>query len=499
MKRLLYLTILLASSLFVPAQSLTRGILYRVESGATRSNGESHAPFWLTSNRYGFLSTLPNSGYLRASLSRPASADSLRAWQHSYGIDLAVAYNHTSSLIVQQAYYDISWRKMQLSIGSKERPSALKNPLLSSGGLTFGMNARPIPQVRFEVPEYIAIPGTRGWLHVKGYLGYGLYTDNHWQKDFIARGQRYTLNALHHAKAGFLKIGDEQRFPLYFEGALEMATQFGGHAYNVTWGRKETVTEDFRLGNGIKDFFKAFIPLGGDPTDGEGYANASGNHLGSWHFALTYAPANWKIRAYYEHFFEDHSMMFLDYGWQDGLAGLEITIPQNPFVHTFLYEFMNSKDQAGPVYHDHTPQIPDQISAVDNYYNHTLYPGWQHWGMSQGTPFILSPIYNLDGTNRIQFTHNRVQSHHIGICGTPISGLSYRLLLSHSKHWGNYNIPLLDTREQSSGLFEVSYAPTRWAKGCQLTAAMAYDHGTVLGNNWGGMISLRKCGILSGK
>lgn len=491
----LFLIQAIAIGLF--AQSPANGIRYQVESGIVWSGGHANAPFWINSNRYGFLSASPNSGYLRTGLFRSAQTDSTKQWKHEYALDMAVAYNHTSGFIIQQAYYDISWKRMRLSIGSKERPSALKNPILSSGGLTFGMNARPIPQVRFEVPEYLAIPGTRGWLHVKGYLGYGLYTDNGWQKDFVAPGQRYTLNALHHAKAGFLKIGNEKKFPLYFEGALEMAAQFGGTAYNVTWGRQEVATENFKLGNGIKDFFKAFIPLGGDPTDGDGYANVSGNHLGSWHFSLTYAPADWQIRAYYEHFFEDHSMMFLDYGWQDGLAGLEITLPRNPFVHTFLYEFMNSKDQAGPVYHDHTPQIPDQISAVDNYYNHTLYPGWQHWGMSQGSPFILSPIYNLDGNRRIQFTHNRVQSHHIGICGAPISELSYRLLLSHSKHWGTYATPLLDTQEQTSALLEFTYSPTRWVSGWQLKCAIGYDHGTVTGNKLGGLFSIAKSGILT--
>lgn len=491
----LSITLLIAATL--SAQSLTDGIRYHAESGVIWSGGHDNAPFWLTSNQYGLLSTSSSSGYLRAGVFRSAQADSTRQWRHAYGLDMAVAYNHTSSLIVQQAYYDISWKCMRLSIGSKERPSALKNPHLSSGGLTFGMNARPIPQIRFEVPEYLTIPGTRGWLHIKGHLGYGLYTDNGWQKDFVAPNQRYTLNAIHHSKAGFLKIGNEQKFPLYFEGALEMATQFGGTAYNVTWGRQETATEDFKLGHGIKDFFKAFIPLGGDPTDGEGYANASGNHLGSWHFSLTYQPSTWKVRAYYEHFFEDHSMMFLDYGWEDGLAGLEVTLPQNPFIHTFLYEFMNSKDQSGPVYHDHTPQIPDQVSAVDNYYNHTLYPGWQHWGMSQGSPFILSPIYNLDGSHRLHFTHNRVQAHHMGICGTPIPQLTYRLLFSHAKHWGTYATPLLDTREQSSALLELTYTPTRRASGWQLKGSVGYDHGTVLGNSLGGLFTISKCGILT--
>lgn len=491
-------------------QALQQGLTYNVESSVAWSNDENFAPFWLTSNRHGLFSTESNSGFLKAGIFRSTQEDSQRNWQHGYGLELVGAYNHTSSFFIQQAYYDIAWKGMQLSIGSKERRSALKNPLLSSGGLIFGTNARPVPQVRFELPEYITIPGTNDWIHIKGFLGYGMYTDNNWQKEFVSPGQRYTLDALHHVKAGYMKIGNEEKSPFYFEGALEMATQFGGHAYNVKWGRQEIKTNDFKMGSGIKDFFEALIPMGGDATDGEttdgeSYANASGNHIGSWHFSFTYAPEDWKIRAYYEHMFEDHSMMFFEYGWEDGLVGLEVTLPKNPFVHSFLYEFMNSKDQSGAVYHDHTPEISDQISAIDNYYNHLLYTGWQHWGMSMGSPFMISPIYNTskhtnlyyDITGSLNFYYNRMQTHHIGLCGSPMKGLDYRLLVSHSKHWGSYSMPLIDTEEQTSALLELTYSPTHW-NGWQVKGSFALDNGnTILGNNCGGMISICKHGILT--
>ena len=69
-----------------------------------------------------------------------------------------------------------------MSIGSKERHSEFNNPLLSSGGLTFSGNARPIPQVRIGIPEYTLVPGTKSWLAFKGHIAYGLFTDDGWQK-----------------------------------------------------------------------------------------------------------------------------------------------------------------------------------------------------------------------------------------------------------------------------------------------------------------------------
>ena len=138
-----------------------------------------------------------------------------------------------------------------------------------------------------------------------------------------------------------------------------------------------------------------FIPSGGssDTPLGE-QTNIYGNHLGSWNFSLTwYAPKDWTIRPYYEHYFEDHSQMFGEYGWKDCLAGGEITFPKNPVVSSFVYEYISTKDQSDSVYWDHTSEIPEQVSGTDNYYNHGIYTGWQHWGM--GIRESASHVSNL--------------------------------------------------------------------------------------------------------
>ncbi len=36
--------------------------------------------------------------------------------------------------------------------------------------------------------------------------------------------------------------------------------------------------------------------------------------LGSWNFALAWKPkSDWSVKLYYQHFYEDHSMLFFDY------------------------------------------------------------------------------------------------------------------------------------------------------------------------------------------
>lgn len=502
------------------AQKSDKGISYAVESGIICGADDSFAPMWLTANRHGLVSAEANSGYLKAGIFRSNERDSLRNWRHAFGLELAVAWNNSSSFIVQQAYYDLSYRWLQLSIGSKQRPSELKNALLSSGGLTFGTNARPIPQIRVEVPEYIAFPGTKEWLHVKGHISYGMYTDDKWQKDFVAPKERYTQNALHHSKAFFFKIGNEKRAPVIYEGGIEMATQFGGTAYNVSYGRREPMKGNFEMGHGLKDFWYALVPFGssGDPTDEE-FTNVTGNMLGSWHASLTWNFKKWKIRAYYEHFFEDHSMIidefawdeYIDnfgddglksyippiipgeYYWRDGLYGIEISLPHNRWLNQVLYEYIGTKEQSGPIYHDETPHVSDQISGRDNYYNHNIYNGWQHWGMSMGTPFMISPIYN--SKKQLMFKNNRAIVHHVGLAGNPTAALSYRVLFSHAKYWGTYHEPLIDTFEKTSALLELTYNPVSW-KGWQVSGAFAFDYGGIPGNSIGGGIVVRKTGLL---
>ena len=72
-------------------------------------------------------------------------------------------------------------------------------------------------------------------------------------------------------------------------------------------------------------------------NDGD-YENVAGNQTGNWYFDLMYKGKGWKVKAYAEHFFEDHSQLFVQYGWKDMLWGIETEFPKNPFVSSFVAE-----------------------------------------------------------------------------------------------------------------------------------------------------------------
>ncbi len=480
------------------AQSaLTRAghnVEYSAEAAVTTGTGDD-SPLWLTANRHGMSSVEKNNGYLRAGVFHRAETDSASHWRIGYGIDAAVAYNFTSTVVLQQLYADFDWRFLRLTAGAKEYDMQLKNPYLSSGSQTFGSNARPVPQVRIAIPEYVSITGRSDWAAVKGYIGYGMMTDGRFQRDYCAEGQLYTRHALYHAKAGYLRVGNEAKFPLTLEGGLEMACEFGGTTYNATsWDG--TLSQPVKNPKGAKAFLDAFLGTGGDSTDGDGYANATGNTLGSWLLRLNYKGRGWRVSAYYDHFFEDHSMMFGQYGWRDGLIGIEAQLPANRVADGIVYEYLTTTYQSGPVYHDHTDAVPDQVSGMDNYYNHNLYAGWQHWGQAAGNPLIFSPLYEHNGS--LAFTGNRLRAHHVGVTGAPCAALRYRVLYTHERNLGTYSAPYRRARSTHSLLCEADYrfarkdgTPSGWRAGL----SVALDHGTLLGNNLGFQLRVAKTGV----
>ena len=217
---------------------------------------------------------------------------------------------------------------------------------------------------------------------------------------------------------------------------------------------------------------------------------------GEYSGSISFAPGNgWCFRPYWEHYFEDHSQMTFEYGpWKDGLWGVEITFPQNKFISKFVYEFMATKDQTGAVNHDYTPEVPEQVSGGDNYFNHYLYGAWQTWGMSIGTPLAISPLYNR--THTIYIYNTRIIANHFALEGNPVEGLDWRFLLTFSKNWGTYRYPLKDVLNNCNGLLELKYSCKK-PKGLYVAGSIAWDKGKLLGNNFGALIGLGYQGSFS--
>ena len=466
----------------------TSSVEGEVSLSGEANNG--YSPFWMHANQNGLNEIIGSSVTLNAYVGHD-DHDKPGNWHLSWGLGVQVDYDGEFRVLVPDAFVDFDYKKVCLSVGSKIRRNNELKGDLTSGSQTFGNNALPVPSVRFELPEYWNISP---WIGIKGHFSYGMMTDGNWQKDYLqpddaaAFKPRYAKNILLHTKAGYLRVGNVEKFPLTLEGGLEMATQFGGTVYNYG-----DANETIEMPSGIKDFVKAIYSGGSDATDGP-YANAGGNTLGSWLVALTYHGKGWKAKAYFDHFFEDHSQMFMQYGWYDGLVGFEVELPENRFVSRFCYEYIKTTDQTGPISHDHTEALPTQISGGDDYYNHVLYQGWQHFGIPMGNPFYFSPLYREDGS--LLFDANRFKAHHLALAGTPVKGLDYKLHFSYVSSWGTYNLPFENPKYQTSLGLSLAWAPEHLGRlnlpGWSLGLDLGWDKGSIIGDNTGACLAITK-------
>lgn len=490
---------------------LGHNIEYSVESQATLSEGKT--PLWLNANKYGLSSLDKENGYLRGRVERKLSTDSARRWGVGYGLDMAVASHFTSTLVLQQAYAEGRWLHGVLTIGAKQYPMELKNNRLSSGSQTFGINARPVPQVRIALPKYWTIPGFGRWLHIKGHIAYGKTTDDNWQEDFTDKKSKYTSGTYYHSKAGYIMIGNEDRFcPWSIELGIESATIFGGKSYQFDQAGNETI---IKSGSGLSSFYHALIPGGGDaPEKGTIYQNEEGNFNGSLLARFNYEADSWRLGIYGDKYFEDFSSLaqvdydgygtgenwnkkektrFFLYDFKDWLLGMELNLKQGTWLRNIVFEYLYSKYQSGPVYHDHTQGASDHIAGRDDFYNHYIYTGWQHWGQVMGNPLYRSPIYNTDG--RIEIEDNRFMALHLGVDGQPAERFGYRVLATYQEGLGTYDNPYTKQHHNVSFMVEGTYDfPHQW----RLQGAYGMDFGKILGGiNYGFQLTISKSGVFS--
>lgn len=497
--------IILSVLLLALSSKAQTDISWEVTMQSTNSTGD-YTPLWLNANKHGLSSLEKNNGYLQAGINKPLESDSVRRWSYGFGASLVGAYNFTSPVVVQEAYVEGRWLKGVLTLGSKEWEMELKNDTLSSGSQTFGINARPVPQLRIALPDYWTFAG--GWLGIKGHISYGMTTDDGWQKDFTDKKSKYTENVLYHSKAGYIRIGNVEKSRLSVELGLEMASLFGGTSYRK-WENGELV--GVKNSTSFSSFWNAFV-CGGNDVGETIYQNVEGDMLGSWVARINYDAPTWNLGVYADHYFDDHSSMFLldydgygegsewnekkdnkylFYGLKDIMLGAELTLKKCSWIKKAVVEYLYTKYQSGPIYHDHTANIPDHIGGRDRYYNHGIFTGWQHWGQVMGNPLYLSPIYNTDGT--IEVKDNRFVAWHGGISGSITTSLDYRLLATYQKGWGTFGALYPSPRHNTSVLAEATYNIHK--SGWQFVAALGMDKGELLGDNFGFQLTVSKKGI----
>lgn len=449
-----------------------------IESAGTLTDG-NFAPFWITSNNNGIGSEKTNNGYIRSALvfNNHLFKNKLKI---SLGTDIIVAHNLQSDFYFHQLYANFKYRKLELSIGAKERNSLFKNKNLSSGGLALSNNFRPLPQIEFGIPEFTDVPLSKGYLQIMGGLSFGKFLDNDYKKHHGKDGN-YGLDVLYHKKYAFLKFENNPRWNFII--GTELNTQWGGDLYRKgEWWIKSPTN--------FKNFLKILVPGGGDSNATESdQVNILGNVNGSFHFIFNYNANNFHIKTYYEHFFEDKSGIRFR-NMPDGLYGLEINLNKKQLISTILFEYIYTRDQSGS---NKNPDGSVRLKGNDNYYNHGEYGSMTYYGSVLGNPLLVSPMYNSNGYNRsIYIYQNKIIAYHFGISGNINNELQHRIVLTYSRNYGSPLKLIQSHYTQFSSLAEVIYQPVN-LKSWTFSGAIAYDNAKhTIGKNFGGHLKIAK-------
>jgi hypothetical protein len=444
-------------------------------TGAT----DAQAPFWLVAGRHGRLGRAAGHALGRAALTlAPAPGRRLTL---SAGLDVLARASGTptargaSAAYVHQGYLRLHAGPARLTAGRIEHVQGLIDTTLSAGGTTWSANATPVPAVRLDLARYVGVPGTRGFVAVRGSFAHGWF-----------EADRFVERAYLHSKQLYLRFLPE-RVPVQVHA---------GVVHNVMWAGTHPELGD--LADGWRAFRRVVFQQeleGDEGLPGEGRNSAVGNAVAAYDVAVAGRARGWRGRAYRQFYIETGVSAQLRSPW-DGLWGVSLRrAPEagGRLVERVVYEHLRFVRQNARY------DLPGALGrrGRERYYTSTDYEdGWTYAGRILGTPLVLLDAdaprlarTDLPGGTPFAVASNIVVAHHLGLAGQVAPGWRYRALVTYHRHHGSRDNRLARRRDQVSALAEVT-ARVWPARGLAATAALALDAGQVFADRAGLLVGL---------
>lgn len=475
---------------------------------------QHYLPHWITANRFGVF----NDGEYYAGLLRgdiKSTYKITKEFSFDAGIDAIAKYpfikGQSQSVFFQQAYLSAKYSVFKLTGGRKERTLGTHAEGLSTGSLALSGNARPVPMILLEVPEYSPVPFTKGYIKFKG-----TYAHQWLEED------RLVKNPYLHEKSFYLKFGGDLK--INFSAGLVHYVVWGGET-----DRYGKLPQDFGnymnlvLGKSAED-----VDLTNPNLIGE-VANAVGDHFGVYDFALYAKLKSIDVTVYHQTPFEDWTGTRL-FRNKDRLLGINFKSKAFKWIESVAYEYLYTLYQSGPGRPGGAgKQAPElygyHYGGRDNYYNNYLYKtGWVYHNRIMGTPLFYTKarmrLYDSDFVDpdgkkfNFNVVNNRVVAHHVGLQGELSKSIRYKLLSTFTRNygtygginggitrWGSIENPDLEyafkpAKNQNYFLLEIESHP--FSKSWSLLTAIAWDTGALY-HNFGTLIGLRRKGIVRTK
>lgn len=482
---------------------------YGLELRANASHGD-FAPYFIGSNNFGL--TPSRQGMLTIGRIRRTMTHNGR-WDFGFGAEISAGHTSgrryaryhsdddmwgsvyvspTGDVTLRELYGEVRFKSLALTVGLKKYGSAIANDDIASGDFTHSNNARPVPQVRIGLVDFRDIPFTKGALQIQATLAYGKFTDNKYVREQYNH-YNYHINqgSLYNYKRVYFRTKPSEPLSVIF--GMQSASQFGGVTSFYYYGEK---LYDMKLSKSLRSFLEVTVPFLGNGKEGF----YTGNSLGSWDLKARYRlPGGDKLYAYFEWPWEDGSGIGRRNGW-DGIWGVEWkAADEGTLISGAVVEYIDFRNQSGPIHWapgDYPGStITESCTGGDDYYNNSMYNSYANYGMSMGSPLMLSPYYNLDGYPA--YLHTRTRGVHAGVKGCLGSKVDYRVKFSWQQAWGSGRLPRANALYNTSWMAEGSYDASSLVKGLRITGAIAMDRGALRGNNFGAMISFTYSGILN--
>ena len=479
---------------------------YQAETFGSVASGE-HTPFWMVNHNWGMTALEANNFYVRGGVFHRQRIN--KDWSWDAGIDLAGGSSSPYGKVwVQQLYGRLNWKIWRIDLGPREEYVSFLNPYLSSGDFTNSNNARPLPQLKGSIPDFVLIPYTKGNVFFKGDCSIGKYLDGQWQEDHARpTSSIYAKDVLDHRKSLYFRFGDiETRHKMQFIFGVVHVAQWGGTLYGYEWaenvGWQHAVQKQ---PTGVGDFLRVFLAREGSASSSlTDRSYVAGSHWGAYLFKWDYKlPNDDRLSVYLNHFFEDGSGMTFE-NYRDGLRGLEYKTKKKGWISGAVFEYIYTKQQTGPIHFnitmddEHQAKLISKGNGNDDYYNNVDYTqSSSYFGKTMGTPLLLSPEYNTEGG--VNFQSNRIIAFHLGLEGYCHPAIQYRLLLTTGQTWGRYYVPYTAVKKGFASQLELIYRPVRQSD-WNLKLSLACNTGEFFrGDTFGAGITLAKQGIIYAK
>jgi len=460
-------------SLLVQAQHSGDSINYSVDANANVGWG-TNAPFLSTANRYDMYSFEPSALNLIGNIHKEFRND--RLFDYGFGLStIANISKDENRFFLGEYYFESKISFLHIYAGSKREVFGNQDAELSSGGMLWSKNSRPLPKISIQSNGYLDVPFTKSYIAVKGGISHGWFNDNIVMKNLL----------LHHKYAG-IKVGGSSILNLNYE--FQHVAQWGGIS-----SRNDSMPVTF------DNYMRIFKGKSGSSTASmSDQINTLGNHIISQNLGLDLKLNAIDISLYWQNITEDPPvypvLMYKAYNVEDGLWGISVKLKKCKALNSFVLEYMQTTDRSGP-WHDFDGVI---YGGEDDYYRNGDMI-WAYRSMTIGNPWLTSPKYNsIDvSSNKTPTTilNNTLRLYYFSGKG-QIHPFNYRLTLAYSENFGtkiaNYN----NCKKQFSYQLETSLA-LKFIQNTHASFSISGDKGTQYGDNFAIMVGLKYANLFS--